>query len=119
MFEHAAWHDWIGAVVAWLPLAYPDKAAERLDELAEQPKLRGIRHLIHDEDDPHWILRPMVLESLGLLEEQGLILELPAVFPRHLADVPELAHSFPRLTIVIDHLGKPPFGSDAFPRLGR
>jgi L-fuconolactonase len=114
MFARAARHEWIAAVVAWAPLLEPPRARERLDELSAQPKLRGIRHLIHDEDDPHWILQPEVLESLALLEERGLVLELPVVFPRHLADVPELARSFPRLTIVIDHLGKPPSGDDAF-----
>ena len=40
-----------------------------------------------------------------------LILELPCVYPRHLGDVPELAASFPDMTIVIDHLGKPPLRS--------
>jgi L-fuconolactonase len=112
MLEHAARHDWIAAVVGWVALAEPARAAERLDELAPQAKLRGIRHLAHDEPDPHWILRPPVLESVRLLEERGLILEVPAVFPRHLGDIPELAVSFPRLTIVIDHLGKPPLGHD-------
>jgi L-fuconolactonase len=115
MFERAAGRDWVAAVVAWVPLDSPARAAERLDELAADPKLRGIRHLIHDEADPHWILRPPVLESVALVEERGLVLELPAVFPRHLADVPELAAAFPRLTIVIDHLAKPPLGRDTFP----
>jgi L-fucono-1,5-lactonase len=112
MFEQAARHDWIAGVVAWVDLQSPARARERLDELAAQPKLRGIRHLIHDEDDAHWILRPAVLESLALVEERGLVLELPVVFPRHLGDVPGLAGRFPGLTIVIDHLGKPPLGRD-------
>jgi L-fuconolactonase len=115
MFEHAARHEWIAAVVAWIPLEHPARAAARLGVLAEQPKLRGIRHLSHDEADPHWILRPTVLESLALVEERDLVLELPAVFPNHLGDVPELARAFPQLTIVIDHLGKPPLGRDSFP----
>ena len=102
-------------MTAWVDLMSPRRAAARLDELAAQPALRGIRHLIHDEDDPHWILRPKVLESLALLEERRLVLELPCVFPRHLADVPELARRFPDLAIVIDHLGKPPIGTDAMP----
>jgi L-fuconolactonase len=111
LFEHAARHTWIGGVVAWVDLRSPARALERLDELALQPKLRGVRHLIHDEPDPHWILRDEVLESLALLEQRQLILELPCVYPRHLGDVPELATSFPDLTIVIDHLGKPPLGT--------
>jgi L-fuconolactonase len=114
MFEHAARHEWIAAVVAWVALDNARGAAERLAELAPQPKLRGIRHLILDEADPHWILKPSVLESLALLDEAELILELPAVYPRHLGDVPELARSFPRLAIVVDHLGKPPLGQGSF-----
>jgi L-fuconolactonase len=111
MFEHARRHGWIGAVTAWVALDSPGLASARLDELAGEPKLRGIRHLIHGESDAHWILRPRVLESLALLEARALLLELPCVFPRHLGDVPELARRFPQLTIVIDHLGKPPIGT--------
>ena len=113
MFEHARRHAWIGAVTAWVALASPVLAAARLDELATEAKLRGVRHLIHGEPDEHWILRPRVLESLALLEQRALVLELPCVFPRHLGDVPELARRFPQLTIVIDHLGKPPIGTPA------
>jgi L-fuconolactonase len=47
------------------------------------------------------------------LEERELILEIPAEFPHHLADVPELARRFPEMTIVIDHLAKPPIGGAA------
>jgi L-fuconolactonase len=82
------------------------------DELAAERKVRGVRHLIHDEEDPHWILRGDVLQSLLLVEERGLVLELPVVWPRHLDDVPRLADAFPRMTIVIDHLGKPPLDDD-------
>lgn len=114
MLAHAARYEWIAAVVAWVPLDDPLRAAERLDELAAEPKVRGVRHLIHDEAAPHWILRPAVLEGLALVEDRGLVLELPAVFPRHLGDVPELARTFPRLGIVIDHLAKPPIGRDSF-----
>ena len=119
MFEHARRHTWIAAVVAWVRLDDPPRAAGRLDELAKEPALRGIRHLIHEEQDPHWILKPTVLDGLRLLEDRGLILELPAVFPRHLGDVPTLARLFPRLTIVIDHLGKPPLGKPAMAHWGR
>ncbi len=112
MFAQAAEHAWIAAVTAWVDLLSPARAEERLDVLAGQPTLRGIRHLIHEEPDPHWILRESVLESLAVVEERGLVLELPCVFPRHLGDLPELAKRFPRLTIVIDHLGKPPLRTE-------
>ena len=113
MFAQAARHGWIGGVIAWIDLCSPERTRARLEELSARPKLRGFRHLIHDEPDPHWILRDDVLESLALLEEGGWILELPCVFPRHLADVPELAARFPAMTFVIDHLAKPPLRTGA------
>jgi len=111
MFELVADLDWIGGVVAWCRLDDVDVARSRLDELDNRPKLRGIRHLIHQEADPHWILRPDVQPALELVAEHNLLLELPAVYPDHLDDVPELARRHPGLTLVLDHLGKPPLGT--------
>jgi L-fuconolactonase len=111
LFEVADVHAWIGAITAWVALDDPDACRRRLGELGTRPKLRGIRHLIHEEPDPHWIVRPSVLEGIALVEDAGLVLELPVVYPRHFGDVAELALRFPRLRIVIDHLGKPPFGT--------
>ena len=111
MFELADGVPWVGAVTAWCRLDDAGAARARLDALAAHPKLRAIRHLIHAEADPHWLLRAEVQAALALLEERGLLLELPAVFPDHLGDVPELARRYPALTLVIDHLGKPPLGT--------
>jgi L-fuconolactonase len=110
LLEQAENNDWIAAVTAWVDLLDPLRAAERLDELSAHAKFRAIRHLIHNEEDDHWIVRSSVLESLALLEERDVLLELPVVFPRHFDDVVALAERFPRLRIVVDHLGKPPTG---------
>ena len=116
LFEVAGRVEWVGGIVGWCRLDDPTAARRRLDELQARPKLRGIRHLIHHEPDPHWILRPAVAHGLALLEERQLLLELPAVYPDHLDDVPTIAAAHPGLTLVIDHLGKPPLGSDEMPR---
>ena len=115
MFDLVAEAPWVGAVTAWCRLDDVEAARQRLDELAGQSKLRAIRHLIHQEADPHWLLRDGVQPALRLLEERGLLLELPAVFPDHLCDVPELARRYPALTLVVDHLAKPPLGTDEMP----
>jgi L-fuconolactonase len=115
LLAEASRHPWIGAVTAWLALDDPGRARTRLVELETRPGFRAVRHLVHNEEDPHWILQPRVLECLSLLEERDVILELPAVFPRHIADVALLAERFPRLRIVIDHLGKPPIDGDEMP----
>jgi L-fuconolactonase len=116
MFELGGDLPWVGGIVAWCRLDDSRRASERLEELLRRPKLRGIRHLIHQEPDPHWILRAEVGPALRMLEETRLVLELPAVFPEHLGDVPELARRHPGLAIVVDHLGKPPLGTGAMTR---
>jgi L-fuconolactonase len=106
--EEADRQEWIAAVTVWLPLDDPARTRRRLTALRRWPKVRGVRHLIQDESDPHWIMRHTVLESLELLQDEGVVLELPVVYPRHFDDVPRLAMLFPQLALVIDHLGKPP-----------
>ena len=57
MFEVAGAVEWVGGDRR--PGAGSTTSAvarRRLDELQASPKLRGIRHLIHQEPDPHWIL---------------------------------------------------------------
>ena len=54
-----------------------------------------------------------MLESIAIVDERDLILEIPVVFPRHFDDVVTLAERFADLRIVIDHLGKPPIGGPA------
>jgi L-fuconolactonase len=109
LLAEAARHHWIAAVTAWVCLDEPSRAGRRLDELARHPKLRAVRHLTQDEPDG-WLLREPVLESIALLQQHGLMLEVPLEYPRHFDDVAELAHRFPDLPIVVDHLGKPPIG---------
>jgi L-fuconolactonase len=116
LFEVVDDLEWVGAVVAWVRLDAADTTRSRLSELVRRPKLRGIRHLVQLEPDPHWILRPEVQEGLAVVAEAGLVLELPAEFPNHLVDVPELARRYPELTLVIDHLAKPPVGTPAMER---
>jgi L-fuconolactonase len=111
MLELAETTAWIGAVVGWVPLDDPAATAASLGGLA------GVRDLVHSERDPDWLLRPEVLESLRLLAERGLVFELPDSYPRDfLRLVPELADAAPRLRIVVDHLGKPPFRREPLDR---
>jgi L-fucono-1,5-lactonase len=111
MLAAADGHRWIGAVVGWVPLDRPAEAARLLDSYARHPRFRGVRHLIHNEADPDWIVRPAVLGGLAALEERGFVYDVVAVWPDHLRHVPFLAGRFARLTLVIDHLAKPPLRS--------
>jgi L-fuconolactonase len=112
MLAHAAAHDWIGAVVGWVPLDDTTAAASILDsKYLADPWFRGIRHLNHEEADPDWLIRPAVIDGLKVLEERGLVFEAVAIHPLHLGHVPALADVCPKLQIVVDHLAKPPIAS--------
>jgi L-fuconolactonase len=109
MLRHAAAHDWIGAVVGWVPLDEPARAAQKLDDTyLANPWFKGVRHLNHTEPDPDWLVRPTVVDGLRVLEERGLVLEVVAIHPLHLGHIPRLARACPGLPIVVDHLAKPP-----------
>lgn len=109
MLSQADKFDWIGAVIGWVPLWNPREAEHMLDsKYTKHPRFRGMRHLIHEEQDPEWLLWDMVIEGLKLFEERELVFEVVAVFPNHLKLVPALAQKLPNLTLVIDHLAKPP-----------
>ncbi|WP_153411850.1 amidohydrolase family protein [Nocardia macrotermitis] len=98
------------AVVGWLPLHDPARAAFELERL-RRPRLVGVRHLIHRDPDPEWLLRPQVSESLAMLAATGLSFDAVAETPELLAQVPWIAAEHPTLTVVLDHLGKPPIAS--------
>ena len=115
MLDVADRYPFVRGVVGWVPLDDPGAAEEALDVRAGR-RLRGIRHLIHQEPDPDWLVRVDVQPGLDLLARRGLAFDVVAVFPDHLRLVPEVADRHPDLTIVIDHLAKPPFRSDGWAR---
>ncbi len=108
MLTQADAYDWIGGVVGWVPLLDPVAARRALDRYTRHPKFKGVRHLIHDEHDPDWILQPAAIDGLKLLADYGLSFDVVAVYPNHLRHVPTLAERVPELTLIIDHLAKPP-----------
>ena len=116
MLGVAADDNRVVAVVGWFDLLDPDGAPAALAALAAAGPVVGIRHLIHDEPDPDWVLQPAVGESLGVLAEHGMAYDFVGVQLRHLEHVPTLASALGDLRIVIDHLNKPPIGTDDYPR---
>lgn len=108
MLEVAGERPWVGGVVAWVPLERPADAERSLERLVGHPRFCGVRHLIHEDPDPDWLLRDAVLDGLRLLAERDIPFDVVAVLPRHLEHVPVLAERVPGLRMVIDHLAKPP-----------
>ena len=97
-----------GGLLGWVPLNKPDEAHQKLLEYTKNPLFKGVRHLIHDEKDPNWVVRDEVIEGLKVLTSFHMTFDLVAVFPNNLKHIPLLAERVPELRMVIDHLAKPP-----------
>ena len=100
----------VAGVVAWIPLDVPDESAAQLDLWRREPVV-GIGHRGHDARDPDWLLDRAVDDTLTLLTERRLTLDLTPHTPTSLAHVATLAENHPKLTIVLDHLGDPPLAA--------
>ncbi len=118
MVEAGAADAWIVGIVGWAPLD-DVRAATRAIEPRLDRGLRGIRHLIHHEPDPDWLIRPDVRAGLARVASFGLAFDVVAVFPDHLRHVPRIADEHPDLTVVIDHLAKPPIRAEGWDRWRR
>ncbi len=98
----------VAGVVGWVDLAALD-VAETLARLAEGAGGRGlvgIRHQVHDEADPEWLLRPEVLRGLRAVAGSGLVYDL-LVRSRELPAARHAAQALPQLSFVVDHAAKP------------
>ena len=69
--------------------------------------LVGVRHQVHDEADPDWLLRDDVQRGLAAVGAEGLVYDL-LVRARELPAAVETARRHPGLSFVLDHAGKAP-----------
>ncbi len=106
LLELADEYTFIRAVVGWVDLCGED-VVDQLERLAQHPKLRGIRHVIHDEPDDEFMLRKAFLNGLRQLNRFELTYDL-LLFPRHLPIACNLVKRFPDQPFVLDHIAKPP-----------
>jgi L-fuconolactonase len=99
-------------VVGWVDLDELDVAASVQDLRAGEggDSLVGIRHQVHDEEDPDWLLREEVQRGLEAVAEAELAYDL-LVRPRELPAAITVARDFPHIRFVVDHMAKPPIAS--------
>ena len=109
MLETARRTDWICGVVVWLPLMDPETTQQLLEErFLNEKYFKGVRHQIHDEKDPGWLLRSEVAESLKILSSYGIPYDVVGIKPDHIETVLTVAEKIPDLKMVFDHLNWPP-----------
>ena len=110
--ETATLVDYVKGVVGWIDLADPlvADAWALLRARPESAMLVGLRHDLHAEPDPEWLLRPAVRRGLALVRDGGFALDLGAG-RRELPACLRTARDFPDLRIVLDHTAEPPAAS--------
>ncbi|MCU0784913.1 MAG: amidohydrolase family protein [Verrucomicrobia bacterium] len=112
LLELAAVNSIIKGVVGWIPLC--DPGVERyLERYAGHLKIVGFRHVIHDEADDQFILRPDFNAGIKALSRYPLCYDV-LIFQRHLPQTIEFVDRHPDLRIVIDHIAKPRIRRDSF-----
>lgn len=98
-------HPLIAGIVGWIDLQ-SSSVAERLAYYRTQPKIKGFRHVIHDEPDIDFMLRPAFLRGISALKQFGYTYDL-LIFDIHLSNALQLVRLFPNQLFVIDHIAKP------------
>jgi L-fuconolactonase len=105
LLELSAQHDFIRGVVGWMDLRSPEISAQ-LKKYSAHRKLRGVRHVVQDEPDDFFMLRPEFERGIERLHEFNLTYDL-LVFPKQLPAAVTLVEAFRTQPFVLDHIGKP------------
>ena len=105
LLELADQHDSIKGVVGWVDLRL-DAVEEQLAEFASHPKFVGVRHVVQDEPDDQFMLRPEFIRGISKMKAFDLRYDI-LIFPRQLPAAIELVKQFPEQPFVLDHIAKP------------
>jgi L-fuconolactonase len=115
-FLHAAAeNEFIGGVVGWVDLTDRSvaKSIAALKRSEGGTFLAGIRHQVHDEPDPEWLLREEVQRGIAAVGEAGLVYDV-LVRTRELPAALETVKRHPGMRFVIDHAAKPRIAAGAW-----
>lgn len=106
LLQLADQHSHIKGVVGWVDLQ-SEEVETQLAAFAKHPKAVGVRHVIHDEEDLDFMLRPAFVRGIQLLQKYGLTYDI-LIFPKHLANsVKLLAQVSEKQIFIVDHIAKP------------
>jgi L-fuconolactonase len=105
LLELAGNHDFIRGVIGWAPLIAPD-AKKIIGELAANPKLRSLRHVLQGESDERYMLREDFNRGVSALRIHHLAYDI-LIFERHLPQTIEFVDRHPHQVFILDHIAKP------------
>jgi len=98
-------YHFIQGVVGWVDLRdYNVKS--RLAHFARHPKMKGVRHIVQDEQDDMFLLDPDFMRGVRLLPELDLTYDI-LIYERHLPVALQFVSFLSDCRMVVDHLAKP------------
>lgn len=101
--------DSIAGVVGWVDLRSPE-LPRQLERFAGARKLVGVRHVVQDEPDPEFIVRPDFVRGVRMALAAGLAYDI-LIFQRQIPAALKFIDELPDdARLVVDHLAKPERG---------
>jgi L-fuconolactonase len=105
LLELAEHHALVKGVVGWVDLR-SDRVEEQLEQFAPHPKFVGVRHVVQDEPDDHFMLGGAFQRGIGRLKQFNLTYDI-LIFSKQLPAAIKLVAKFPDQPFVLDHIAKP------------
>jgi L-fuconolactonase len=101
----AASSNLICGVVGWAPLTSTTAISE-LERIASLPKMKAIRHPLHDEPDDQFVLRDDFNRGIAALKRFDLRYDL-LIFEKHIPQTIQFVDRHPDQIFILDHVAKP------------
>ena len=98
-------NEFIKGVIGWVDLKN-EQIAKILSSFCTDDKLKGVRHVLHDEPDDRFMLSRDFINGIAQLDKFSLTYDL-LIFPKHIEYAVELVNMFPNQKFVVDHIAKP------------
>ncbi len=98
-------YNFIRGVVGWVDLQ-AENVEERLAYYQQFPKMKGFRHVLQDETQRDFMLRPAFMRGISFLEKYNYTYDI-LIFTDQLPYALDFVQQFPTQRFVIDHIAKP------------
>jgi len=103
--EVAATEPRLKGMIAQAPLERGAAIRPELENLANNPLIKGVRRLLQDED-VDFCLGASFIEGVRQLPDFGIPFDI-CIYHRHLANVVKMVQQCPDVQFILDHIGKP------------
>ena len=105
LLDFADNNDFIRGVVGWVPLI-DENVGRSLERFSKRPKLKAVRHVLHDEADDRYMLREDFNRGISMLHSFDLVYDI-LIFEKHLPQTLQFVDRHPDQIFVVDHIAKP------------